>query len=168
MARDHGRIYTRIWADPDFRALNRDPQRLYLLLISQANLSYCGGMDYIPRRLCSLANDEDEDTLQAAMNTLEKAKFVAADYLMDELLVRSFVRHDGLLGSPNMTKAMLKDRAALLSNKLRDLVDVELKRAFSEDPKAKGWTGFKQAEPELFKQLSAKGSVKGSERGLTK
>lgn len=168
MARDHGRIYTRIWADPDFRALERDPQRLYLLLISQANLSYCGGLDYIPRRLTSLAADETEETLQDALTTLEKAKFVVADYLMDELLVRSFVRHDGLLGSPNMTKAMLKDRAALLSDHLREAVDCELHRAFIEDPKAKGWVGFKQAEPELFKHVSAKGSVKGSQKGSEK
>lgn len=168
MSRDHGRIYTRIWADPDFRALNRDPQRLYLLLISQANLSYCGGLDYIPRRLCTLSKDETEETLQEAMNGLEKAKFIVADYLMDELLVRSFVRHDGLLGSPNMTKAMLKDRAALLSDNLRNVVDFELRRAYSEDPKAKGWTGFKQAEPELFKQVSAKGSLKGFEKGSDK
>lgn len=165
MARDHGRIYTRIWADPDFRALDRDPQRLYLLLVSQANLSYCGGLDYIPRRLCSLSADETEESLQGAMNTLEKARFVVADYLMDELLVRSFVRHDGLLGSPNMTKAMLKDRAALLSDHLRRAVDTELHRAYVEDPKAKGWAGFKQADAELFKQVSAKGSLKGSEKG---
>lgn len=168
MARDHGRIYTRIWADPDFRALNRDPQRLYLLLISQANLSYCGGLDYIPRRLCSLAKDEDEETLQAALNNLEMARFVAADYSMNELLVRSFVRHDGLLDSPNMTKAMLKARASLLSDNLRNVVDAELQRAYREDPKAKGWAGCKQAEPELFKQVSARGLPKGSEKGLTK
>ena len=67
MARDHGRIYTRIWADPAFRALDRDPQRLYMLLVSQANLTYCGGLDYIPKRLVSLAADETEETMQKAL-----------------------------------------------------------------------------------------------------
>lgn len=162
MARDHGRIYTRIWADPAFRALNRDPQRLYLLLISQDKLTYCGSLDYIPKRLCSLAKDEDEDTLQAALKTLEATRFVVTDYEMDEVLVRSFVRHDGLLGSPNMTKAMLKDRASMMSDRLRDAVDKELRRAYQDDPKAKGWAGFKQAEPDLFKEVSAKGLQKGS------
>lgn len=168
MARDHGRIYTRIWADPAFRALNRDPQRLYLLLISQDKLSYCGSLDLIPRRLCSLAKDEDEDSLQQALNVLEATRFVVTDYEMDEVLVRSFVRHDGLLGSPNMTKAMLKDRAAMLSDNLRQVVDNELTRAYQNDPKAKGWTGFKQAEPELFKHVTAKPSTKGSEKGSVK
>lgn len=168
MARDHGRIYTRIWADPEFRALDRDPQRLYLLLISQANLSYCGGIDYIPKRLCSLADDENQETLEKALMQLEVAEFVVADYGMSELLVRSFVRHDGLLGSPNMTKAMLKDRAALLSDALRMVVDDELGRAYREDPKAKGWVGFKQAESDLFDEVSRKGSAKGSRKGSAK
>lgn len=168
MARDHGRIYTRIWADPDFRSLDRDPQRLYLLLVSQAKLTYCGSLDYIPRRLTELARDEDQQTLEKALMTLEVTRFVVVDHGMSELLVRSFVRHDGLLGSPNMTKAMLKDRASMLSDELREVVDNELHRAYRDDPKAKGWTGFQQAEPELFKQVSGKGSAKGSGKGSNK
>lgn len=168
MARDHGRIYTRIWADPDFRALDRDPQRLYLLLVSQAKLTYCGSLDYIPRRLVELAADEDQQSLEKALMTLEVTRFVVVDYGMSELLVRSFVRHDGLLGSPNMTKAMLKDRASLMSHSLRDAVDIELARAYREDPKAKGWAGFQQAEPDLFADVSTKGSAKGSRKGSSK
>jgi hypothetical protein len=168
MARDHARIYTRIWSDPDFRNLNRDAQRLYLLLVSQSKLTYCGSLDYIPARLVSLAEDEDDESLQSAMNTLEGARFVVTDYAMSELLVRSFVRHDGLLGSPNMTKAMLKDRSSMLSDRLRAVVDCELKRAFQDDPKLKGWVGFKQAEPDLFRDVSAKGSAKGSQKGSDK
>jgi hypothetical protein len=165
MARDHARIFVSIWTDPDFRRLERDAQRLYLLLASQANLTYCGSLDYIPARLTTLAADEDADTLQAAMNTLESKRFVVVDYQMSELLVRSFVRHDGLLASPNMTKAMVKARAAMLSDGLREALDEELRRAYREDPKAKGWAGFKQAAPELFKEVSAKGSQKGLAKG---
>lgn len=168
MARDHGRIYTAIWGDGDFRALDRDPQRLYLLLVTQAKLTYCGSLDYIPARLVSLAKDEGEESLQAAMNALEMGRFIVTDYEMSETLVRSFVRHDGLLGSPNMTKAMLKDRASMMSDKLRDVVDDELRRAFRDDPKLKGWSGFKQAEPDLFRDVSAKGSAKGSQKGSEK
>lgn len=165
MARDHGRIHVAIWADPAFRALERDPQRMYLLLVSQARLTYCGALDYLPGRLATLAADEDEQTVDHAVKVLEGERFVLVDRTTQELLVRSFVRHDGLLGSPNMTKAMLKDRAALLSDDLRTAVDRELARAFRDDPKAKGWAGFKQADAELFKQVSAKGSGKGSQKG---
>jgi len=165
MARDHGRIYVAIWSDPDFKLLDRDGQRMYMLLCTQARLTYCGALDYLPGRLATLARDEDEHTVETAIKALEADRFVIVDRTTHEVLIRTFVRHDGLLGSPNMTKAMLKDRAALLSDDLRTAVDSELSRAFREDPKAKGWTGFKQAAPDLFKQVSAKGSVKGSQKG---
>lgn len=165
MARDHGRILVAIWADRDFRALNRDAQRMYLLLATQARLTYCGALDYLPGRLATLASDEDEQTVEHAIKLLEADRFIVVDRTTQEVLVRSFVRHDGLLGSPNVTKAMLKDRAALLSDDLREAVDRELERAYRDDPKAKGWAGFKQAQPELFKQVCAKGSPKGSVRG---
>jgi hypothetical protein len=168
MARDHGRVFVSIWADPDFRKLDREAQRMYLLLMTQARLTYCGALDYMPGRLATLAADEDEESIQKAVNTLEMARFVVGDYVTSELLVRSFVRHDGLLSSPNMTKAMLKDRAALLSDCLRDAVDSELRRAYRDDPKMKGWGGFKQAAPDLFRLISAKGSGNPSEKGSGK
>lgn len=168
MPRDHGRISVSIWADRDFRRLCRDAQRMYLLLCTQARLTYCGALDYLPGRLATLAPDEDEQTVDHAVKLLESDRFLIVDRTTSEILVRSFVRHDGLLGSPNMTKAMLKDRAALLSDDLRDVVDDELTRAYSDDPKAKGWVGFKQAEPDLFDEVSGKGSAKGSRKGSAK
>lgn len=167
MARDHARIYVAIWADPDFRALERDPQRMYLLLVSQARLTYCGALDYLPGRLATLGADEDQASVNRAVRVLEAKRFVVVDRETQEVLVRSFIRHDGLLKTPNVVKAMLKDRAALLSDSLRDVVDAELKRAYGEDPKLAGWKAFKVAQPELFKVISAKGSVKGSEKGLS-
>lgn len=165
MARDHARILVAIWADRDFRKLCRNAQRMYLLLCSQARLTYCGTLDYLPGRLATLAEDEDEGSVEEAVGFLEDGRFVVVDRTTSEVLVRSFVRHDGLLGSPNVTKAMLKDRAALLSDDLRAVLDDELARAYRDDPKAKGWAGFKQAEPELFEQVSGKGSVKASRKG---
>lgn len=168
MARDHGRILVAIWADRDFRGLCRDAQRMYLLLCTQARLTYCGALDYLPGRLATLASDEDEQTVDHAVKLLEGERFVVVDRTTSEILVRSFVRHDGLLGSPNVTKAMLKDRASLLSDDLRDVLDTELSRAYHDDPKAKGWAGFKQAEPDLFERLAAKGSAKGYRKGSAK
>jgi hypothetical protein len=165
MARDHFRLQVSIWGDDDFKALQRDPQRMYMTLCSQANLSYCGVMDYIPRRLALLAKDETEDSVQAAVKHLEAERFVVVDLDTYELLIRSFVRWDGLLDSPNMTKAMLKARSAVISGHLRDVIDVELARAYSDDPKKSGWKGLRDAAPDLFQKVMEMGSRKGSEKG---
>lgn len=166
MARDHARIFVSIWADPDFRNLDRTEQRTYLMLTSQARLTYCGALDYLPGRLATLAKDETPMTVEASVARLESLRFLAVDRETSEVLIRSFVRHDGLLSSPNMCKAMLKDRASLLSDDLRDVVDSELARAYQEAPKLGGWKGIKEAAPELFEAITSKGSGKGSRKGF--
>lgn len=165
MARDHARIQVALWSDPDFRTLSCDAQRMYLVLLSQPRLSYCGSLDYLPTRLAVLAVDESPEDVETAIKTLEGSRYVVVDRDTHELLVRTFVRHDGLLGSPNVTKAMLKDRACLLSEPLRNVLDDELRRAYRDDPRAAGWKGFKAADPELFAEVSRKGLPKGSEKG---
>lgn len=168
MARDHARIYTSIWSDPDFRALNCDAQRMYLVLLSQPRLTYCGSLDYLPSRLGILAADDTADFVEQAVKALEASNYVVVDRETHELLIRTFVRHDGLLGSPNVVKAMLKDRASLISDRLRCVLDIELITAYESTSKAAGWKGFKDAEPELFDVISGKGSAKGSRKGSAK
>lgn len=165
MARDHARILVSLWSDPDFKALPSHAQRMYLVILSQPRLTYCGTLDYLPSRLAMLCDDETADDVEQTIKFLESRRYVIVDRDSHELLVRTFVRHDGLLSSPNVTKAMLKDRAGLISDDLRRHLDEELSTAYRRDPKAAGWKGFKAAEPELFLQISGKGSAKGFEKG---
>lgn len=173
MARDHARIQVGIWNDPEFRALDRDDQRMYLVLISQPRLTYCGTLDYFPSRLALLAADDTEESVLNAIWRLDKYRFAVIDEETHEILCRSFVRHDGLLKSPNMTRAMCKDRAGVISDKLRESIDQELRRAWKEDPAFLGWKGMAESFPDLFRKItgkspanySSKGSGKGSENG---
>lgn len=165
MARDHARIQVGIWNDPSFRALDRDDQRMYLLLCSQPRLTYCGTLDYFPSRLAKLAADDTEENVLNAIWRLEKYRFLVIDEETHEVLCRSFVRHDGLLKSPNMTRAMLKDRASVISDILRESVDIELRRAWKEDDSMPGWKGMAESFPEVFRKVSGKRSLKGSPKG---
>jgi len=157
MARDHARIQVAIWSDPDFRNLDSTAQRMYLLLLSQPRLSYCGSLDYLPTRYAMLAPDEDDLSVEQAVKRLEADRYVVVDRESHELLIRTYVRHDGLLASPNVTKAMVKDRAALLSEMLRGVVDDELNRAYLEDSKQAGWKGLRALDESLFRKVSGKG-----------
>lgn len=168
MPRDHARLQVAIWNDPEFRALDRDDQRMFMVLFSQARLTYCGTLDYFPSRLAKLAADDTEETVQNAVWRLDKYRFVVADEETHELLVRSFVRHDGLLKSPNITRAMCKDRANIISDRLREAVDAELRRAWKDDNKTKGWEGMAKYFPELFRELTGRRSWNGSPKGSGK
>ena len=154
MARDHARIQVAIWSDPDFRSLTGAAQRMYLLLLSQPRLTYCGSLDYLPGRWAMLGAGEDIARVEHAVKELEAANYVAVDRDTSELLIRSYVRHDGLLSSPNVTKAMVKDRAALLSCELREIVDDELNRAWRNDKTMAGWKGLKEAAPDLHEKIT--------------
>jgi hypothetical protein len=90
--------------------------------------------------------------------TRNRIAWAVVDRDSHELLIRTYVRHDGLLASPNVTKAMVKDRAALLSDRLREVVDDELNRAYLEDSKLAGWKGLRAADDALFRKVSGRGS----------
>ena len=69
MARDHARIQTAIWNDPDWRKLDQGAQHLYWMLASSPDLSYCGRLDYIPitvNIICS--NNEFEYVIFGTVN----------------------------------------------------------------------------------------------------
>lgn len=165
MPRDHARIQTAIWSDPDFRALPERAQRMYFLILSQPRLNYCGVLDYMPTRLAKFAADSTPRTVGNAVNLLESRGFVVEDAETSELLVRSFVRHDGLLESPNVTKAMVKDYWAVLSDDIKKAVVEELSRAYTANPDQKGWKGLSEASTALFSMVTGKGSRKGSANG---
>lgn len=168
MARDHARIQVGIWNDPDFRALDRDDQRMYLTLLSQPRLTYCGTLDYFPSRLAKLSADDTEENVLNAIWRLDKHRFVVIDEETHEILCRTFVRHDGLLKSPNITRAMCKDRAGVISDHLRESIDQELRRAWKEDPTTLGWKGMAESFPDLFRKVTGKSPANYSPKGSGK
>lgn len=159
MARDHARIKVRIWNDPDFRALDVAGQHAYLMLTSQPSLTYCGVMDYIPGRLAVLSRSNTDAKVAAAIKTLERARFAVVDRKTHEVLVRSYVRHDGVMERVNMGKAVARALEKVVSNTLRDAILTELGRLYAEEPKLHGWVGFREIDPDAFSMASAMAST---------
>lgn len=147
MARDHARIKTSIWDDPDFLSLRSDEQHLYLLLVSNPGLSRCGVLAYIPGRFEHLAADMTTRRFRTAVAALERARFVVVDEHTQELLVRSYVRADGVLDRANMGKATGTAFEAIVSAQVRQAVGAELARHMKENPDLPGWAGLAATSP---------------------
>lgn len=96
MARSNARVLCTIWQKDDWKALDAPAQHLYLLILSQPKLSLVGCIDYMPRRWATLAAGMTEAGVDAATRRLENERFVVVDTDTDELLIRTFVRHDGV------------------------------------------------------------------------
>lgn len=132
MPRD-ARIGTDIWAENSIRNLTRDAQRAYLLLLTQPDLSRCGALPYRPRYWSRLSADDSDRKLRRAIQELTTNRHVLVDEDTDELLVRTYIAHDGLLRQPNVVAAMVKDYEIIGSPTIRLTVLSELRRIWHRD-----------------------------------
>lgn len=139
MAREHARIQTAIWLDDDFLDLTVEAQHLYLVLTTQMTLSFCGVTTWHPGRISQLAAGWTVGRVETAAEELSERAYIVIDEVTGEVLVRSFIRNDGLLASPNITKAMYRTYAEIGSRVIRSVVVHELKRLKEEQPLLKGW-----------------------------
>lgn len=139
MARTHARMKVAIWHDDDFRALSMPAQHLYFTLSTDPDLSYCGIADWRPARLAGKANAWIQDAIEAAAYELTAARFIAICEATEEALVRSFVRHDGVLQNAKLCVSAANAVASVASNDLRSIVVAELVRAKKEEPEWVAW-----------------------------
>ncbi|MFB6568260.1 hypothetical protein [Streptomyces noursei] len=142
MARGHGRILTSIWDDADFLALDEREQRLYLFLISQPNLNHAGLLDLTLRRWSRKARGLTSAELEKLLQALEAAHFIVMDDDTEELLIRSFVRNDGVWKQPKVMGAMVSGAMEISSWQLRSALLAEVDRIpldeLSNEPGARG------------------------------
>ena len=128
MARDHARIYVRIWNDEDFRELSLPAKMLYLQLMSQQKLSYAGVLDLAMKRWAGPHPDLGTPEVRAALDELDYARFVVIDHDTEELLVRTFIRNDELYKQPNVLRGALRVAFDIESPKLRSALADELRK----------------------------------------
>ena len=157
MARDRANIRTDIWNDDDFRELSGPAQLLYLQLLTSATLTYAGVADWRPKRIASLAAGRSAQDTEKAAAELVAGLYIVVDEDTEEVLIRSFLKHDGLLQKPNVTKAMVKAFNKVFSMTLKGVIVHELKRLSEGFPE---WRGFALNE---VQDLLTKGSVNPSE-----
>lgn len=139
MARDRANIRLNLWADEDWRNLSIEAQHLYLMLLSHPSLSYAGVADWRPKRLAPLTGTATPEGIEDAAQELQSSAFVYADEDTEEILIRSFVRHDGVIRHPKLRVSMANDYAAISSSLIREFVAFELQRLSTEEPDLPLW-----------------------------
>lgn len=128
----YARLRRDIWRNPDWLTLSRNGQWLYAALVSAPNVSACGVLPITLTRWANLAADTTVDDVQAALGELERGRFIVVDWSTEELVVRSYMRHDGLLASPNGRRAVDNHRQAVVSSALAAVLDRERARLDDE------------------------------------
>lgn len=182
MANDHARIRRDIWGDDDWRGLTSPAQWLYLHLLSSPNITFAGIVDWRPPRIAALTAELTAADVDTFAGELIAERFILPDPDTEEVLIRSWVKHDGLLRSPNVTKALVKAHMGTASRVLRAVLVDQLIRLHDSGYKGSwGAIGDLLDKPSLtFEEgveilsvdpshnPSAKGSGKGSAKGSGK
>lgn len=139
MARTFAQVKTAIWGEDHFRDLSADAQLLYFMLKTAPELSYCGVTDWRPARLAPNTSDWTPERVLWAGLELHQGLFIVVDEATEEVMIRTFVKHDGFMESPNIASAMVRQYASIASKHLRGVLIHELIRLHDSEPDLKGW-----------------------------
>ncbi len=150
MAREYGRVWLSIWSDFEFGQLQTMDQWLYLALISQPGMSTCGVLPFAPNRWAGLAADATVTKVNKSLKALERGHLVVVDRGTDELLIRSHIRYDRALRTPNVAKSVARTWTYIASPELQKAVLAELLR-MRHDPEHNTLIGW--SEPEIQELL---------------
>lgn len=145
MARDRAVVYTDIWADQDWRELSAGQQQLYMLMLTHGTLNYAGVMDWHAGRLAAMSEGRTASDVEADGAVLEQRRFILVDNDTGEGLVRSFLKHDGVLKQPKIVVSMTNAFASVASKKIRQVIAFEVQKLFRQQPDLRAW-GVKQVQ----------------------
>lgn len=153
LAREHANLRLDMWGDEDWRALSMPAQWLYELLLTHPKTNRAGVCDWRPKRLAPLARGVSAADVRAMSVELEAGFFIVTDDDTEEVLVRSYVKHDGVMKQPNMAVTMANDWTGIASERLRRVVAFEVQKLRDEQPDLPGW----KSEKALMTLLSTEG-----------
>ena len=126
MAREYGQVQHAIWQDADFISLEAADQRLYFLLTSQSSLNYAGVLDLTVARWARYAPDTKTSDVWASLDRLDARRYVLVDQETEEVLVRTFIRNDGLWSNVRMLRVAIRQAHQVQSQRLRGVLGEEL------------------------------------------
>jgi hypothetical protein len=164
-SRKHAQLLKRIWRDPHWKSLPVDAQWLYEALISQDTTNFAGVIPLTDRKWSNLADDMTRNRIEAALNRLERERFILIDWDTEEVLIRTYVRNDELWRQPRMMRLALGQAEELQSETLRMALSDELVRLVPMVANASASGVPESAWPELATQTQsvANALVKGLE-----
>lgn len=159
MAREHGRLLVRIWRDQLWLERNRDEQWLYEALIAQADVNNAGVLALRPRRWARLAQGTTEEEVRKALDGLADTRFVVVDEITEELLIRSFVRNDGVAKQPNVLISACRQALQVESETIRAALAEELTRVLAGGVKGDAAPVVRETIAELSREPTANPST---------
>lgn len=132
MARKYAKLWLSAWAaTSDFPVLTADAQWLYWTLIGHPKLSPAGVLPLQTRQWAKRARGMTTKRVTAAYDELVDARYLLADDDTEEVLIRTFIRHDKGYRTPNIRKSIATSIERIESHRLRVTATHELTLALT-------------------------------------
>lgn len=157
MAREFSKTNLAIWQDDEWRRLPFPAQHVYKMFWEHPSLSYCGVADWRPAKMLGWGAGWNRAAFDALTDCLRARHFLVVDEETEEVLVRSWIRFDGIIKQPRMAVSLAKAFAEVGSQAIRGVIVDELVKLRDRQPDALGWD--KPALTELLdrERTAAKG-----------
>lgn len=165
MAREYAQLRHDLWNDDDWLDLTVPAQHLYMTLLSDARLTYCGVTSWHPGRIAQRSAENPTNATFLAAQELSYAYFIVVDEETEEVLIRSYLRHEPILKNPRLAVTMANDHATVGSRKIRAALVFELQRLKKENP---DWPAWEKPQVKTIlrqKAISAREMVTDLEQG---
>lgn len=134
MAQQYTKILRTIWLDAEFLALPFDSKMAYIMVITQPDISACGVVALRLNRWATLFPDRTAKQLAKALEPLVERNFLIVDHETEEVMARTFIRHDASWRQTNGMASIENGKRGVLSQQLRQLIDDVVANL---DPKSK-------------------------------
>ena len=138
MARQYTQVSTSAVGDPDFRTLSKDAQWLYWQLMFSPKIDLAGIVEWRPAKMAARASGTTRADIERISVELVERRYIVIDEDTEEVLVRSFIRHDGVLKGPKTAAGLRNAIADIGSDAIRRAVCMKVLRASREDPSLRG------------------------------
>lgn len=132
MARKYAKMWLSAWAPgSEFYDLSADAQWLYWTLVGHPKLTPAGVLAHQPRQWAKRAKGVGPKRITAAYEELVAGRYLLADNDTEEVLIRTFIRHDKGYRTPNIRKSIEVSIARIESHRLRVAATHELTLALT-------------------------------------
>lgn len=134
MAREYARIMTAIWDNAAFIALSEPAQRVYLLLITQPDISAAGVLRMWVPRWAEMSATSNPDDLTQHLKELEASRFIVLDLTAGELLIRSFIKWDAGYNNLKRKPVIKRAREEVRSSRIKEYLNADFVRFGLDSP----------------------------------
>lgn len=125
---NYGKLFSRIWTDPEFTALDAACQQLYCLLISYSTRDHAGVLPMTLKRWARCTAGASVESVRSSLATLSERGFVVVDFDTEEVLIRTFIRNDEVYKQPKVMISAMKSAVLVESMPIRWSLYEEVRR----------------------------------------